>query len=387
MVTTTGVAFGMTYPFVPLLARALGASPWAIGFIGAANVPAMLLVDGLGTRAIARLDSKHVLISALVSFGIGSAMATSAPDLWVLLASRLFEGAGIALFMTGGIHLVTRHAAEHARGRAIGTFNACWFLGAAAGPLLGGLLTVLLDGTSGVRLVFGACAAVSVACAALIAVALPSYPGIGAPRISLPPLRSLGGDRRLLRAIALGGHAEAVRDGFMMVVLPLAAVTAGLTDLSVGVALTAMALADVVSMHVSGYVADRYGRVRPLCITLVVAACVALAGTRVDDLAGFWILATALGAALGTAWVVPPTMVLDLADDHEAAITGYRLSSDIGLFVGVSGSGALLEVFGPRGVFSVLAVVLLAGGALAASVGETRARVLPPIPTPMEVPL
>jgi MFS family permease len=190
----------------------------------------------------------------------------------------------------------------------------------------------------------------------------------------------LGRDPRLRRAIVLGGHAEAVRDGFMMVILPLAAVTAGLTDLGVGAALTLLALADVVSMHVSGHLADRYGRVRPLCVSLVVAGCVALAGTRAEDLAGFCLLALALGATLGTAWVVPPTMVLDLASDHEAAVTGYRLCSDVGLFVGVSGSGALLQIFGAQAVFAVMAVALVGGAVLAASVGETRPRSLSTIP-------
>jgi MFS family permease len=372
VVAATGIAFGMTYPFVPLLAIDLGASPITAGLVSGANVPAMLLVDGLGTRAIPRLEARGVLVAALLSFGIGSALAAAATGVTMLLCSRLFEGVGIALFMTGGIHLMTRSASVHERGRAIGSFNACWFLGAAVGPVIGGALAQQLDGIGGLRLAFAACAAVSFACALLIRVALRRQPRTGPARLSLPSLQPIARDGRLLRAVLLGGHSEAVRDGFMMVVLPLSAASAGLTDLSVGVTLTVLAFADVVSMHVSGHLADRYGRMRPLTISLVVAACAAMAGTHAHSTATFAVLALALGASLGAAWVVPPTMVLDLATDHEAAVAAYRLCADVGLFVGASGSGALLQAVGAETAFAGMAIALLAGAALAASIGDTR---------------
>jgi MFS family permease len=380
VVTATGIAFGMTYPYVPLLARDLGASSLLAGVVSGANVPAMLVVDGLGTRALARVDSRALLVTALISFGVGSAIATSAPNLAVLFGSRVFEGAGIAMFMTGGIHLVSRQSPVTERGRDIGRFNACWFLGAAGGPLLGGALAGLADGAAGLRIAFGVCAALSLASAVLAALMLPSYRGLGGAHLSLPPLRSLAGEPRLRRTVLLGGLSEAVRDGFMMVVIPLAAAAAGLADVAVGITLTLLALADVVSMLVSGHLADRYGRLRPLFVSLVVAAGVSLAGVRADSVATFCVLAVCLGLTLGTFWVVPPAMVLDLASDHEAAVTGYRLAADVGLFVGAAGGGALLEIVGSKTAFAGMAVILLLGALLTASIGETRQR-LAPVPT------
>jgi MFS family permease len=380
VVGATGVAFGMTYPFVVVLAHDLGASSSLAGVVSGGNVLSMMFVDGLGTRAIARLDPRLVLVAALVSFGIGSAAAAAAPNVVVLLCSRLFEGAGIALFMTGGIHLVSRGVVERERGRVIGTFNACWFFGAAAGPLLGGAIAQTANGVNGVRRTFAACAVVSLACALLAYLALPRYSAGGRrAHLSLPPLGLLRGNSRLVRAIVLGGHGEAVRDGFMMVLLPLAGAAAGLSGLEIGVVLTLMALADVASMHVSGHLADRFGRARPLVIALAVAGGTALAGIGVGAIVGFCVLALALGSMLGAAWVLPPTMVLDLADDAEAAVTGYRLSSDIGWLIGASGSGAAIQIIGTRGAFATMAILLFGGALLTASIGDTR-RSPPPLP-------
>lgn len=383
VVAATGLAFGMTYPFVVVLARDLGASPAVAGLVAGANVVPMLIVDGLGTRATPRLDPRAVLVSSLLVFGSGSAIAAAAPNVGLLLCSRLFEGAGIALFMGAGIHLVTRGVGTDLRGRTIGTFNACWFFGAALGPLIGGAIAQVGDHLDGLRLLFAACAAVSVACAVLARCALPRYGRSGPARLTLAPLGSLRGDSRLLRSIALGGHGEAVRDGFMMVLLPVVGAAAGLSGLGVGVVLTLMALADVASMHVSGHLADRFGRARPLAISLAAAGCFALAGMGVSGFVGFCILALGLGSMLGAAWVVPPTMVLDLAADAEAAVTGYRLSSDVGLFIGVSGCGALIQIVGSSGAFVGIAVALFAGAVLTASVGDTR-RSTSARPTPVQ---
>jgi hypothetical protein len=48
------------------------------------------------------------------------------------------------------------------------------------------------------------------------------------------------------------------------------------------------------------------------------------------------------------------------------------LSSDVGLFIGVSGCGALIQIVGSSGAFVGIAVALFAGAVLTASVGDTR---------------
>ncbi|MCW2598402.1 MAG: arabinose efflux permease family protein [Frankiales bacterium] len=377
VVAVTGVAFGMTFPFVPLLAGQLGAAAALAGLITAANAPAVLAVDVFGTGVVPNLGGRAVLVAGLTAFGLGSALAACPFGLEVLVVSRLFEGVGLALFMSGALYLVVRTHEPGRRARALGSFNAHWFLGIAVGPVVGGFIAQTASGASGYRRAFAVCAAVSFGSALLARLALEPYPSTGRVELRLPELACLRVPR-LARAVALGGFGEAVRDALAGILLPLAAVSAGLDNAAIGVVLTVLALADVVSMKLSGHLADRYGRSRPLIVTLVVGAAVAWCAAAADNAVDLVVVALALGLCLGSAWVIPPVMVVDVASespdlfDTESAVAAYRICADVGLFLGLFGSGVVIGMTGPARAFVLFGVLLLAGAALARSVGETR---------------
>src|SRR5258708_5249719 len=93
-----------------------------------------------------------------------------------MACGRLIEGVGCAMFMPGGVHLVTRLSPPHARGRAIGAFNAAWFAGIAVGPPLGGWLTDVGTGHLGTRLAFYGCAVLSLFTAVAVQSTMSTYP-------------------------------------------------------------------------------------------------------------------------------------------------------------------------------------------------------------------
>jgi hypothetical protein len=82
----------------------------------------------------------------------------------------------------------------------------------------------------------------------------------------------------------------------------------------------------------------------------------------------------AVGVTVGTTWVVPTAMAVDVAVNAEGGLAAYRISSDVGLLLGGIAAGAAVSISGPAGAFWWAAGALLAGAVLALAVGETRPR-------------
>lgn len=81
--------------------------------------------------------------------------------------------------------------------------------------------------------------------------------------------------------------------------------------------------------------------------------------------------ALAVGLTIGTTWVVPTAMTVDLATVPDSALAVYRIGSDIGLLAGGLITGTTLALGGVRAALAVMAVVLVGGLILTVTVGET----------------
>jgi MFS transporter, DHA2 family, methylenomycin A resistance protein len=100
---------------------------------------AALLLTG-GTLA-ERLGGKRVFGSGLAVFAAASAACGLAPVLWVLLAARVVQGAGAALLVPSSLVLLqAAYPTRAGRARAFGAWGAIAGIGAASGPIVGGLL-------------------------------------------------------------------------------------------------------------------------------------------------------------------------------------------------------------------------------------------------------
>src|SRR5437660_1000209 len=105
--------------------------------MAALMIPGSKLTDIWGRRACFRLG--------LAVYGTGALLAALAPGLGVLvLGYSLLEGIGSALMIPPVYILVTVHTADLAsRARGLGVISAAAGVGAATGPLVGGLVTSL----------------------------------------------------------------------------------------------------------------------------------------------------------------------------------------------------------------------------------------------------
>jgi MFS transporter, DHA2 family, methylenomycin A resistance protein len=88
-----------------------------------------------------RLGGRLVFLAGLVTFMLASAACGLAPSLPFLIGARLVQGAGAALLVPSSLVLLQAAYPDRAeRSRAFGIWGAVAGIGAASGPIVGGLL-------------------------------------------------------------------------------------------------------------------------------------------------------------------------------------------------------------------------------------------------------
>ncbi|OXM62974.1 MFS transporter [Amycolatopsis vastitatis] len=88
-----------------------------------------------------RWGLRRVFLTGLAVFGLGSLACGLAPDIGTLIAARGVQAVGGAALAVTGFAILAASYEGRARGTAISVFFAVNGLGAAAGPLVGGVLT------------------------------------------------------------------------------------------------------------------------------------------------------------------------------------------------------------------------------------------------------
>jgi MFS family permease len=102
-------------------------------------IPASKLTD--------RWGRKRCFIGGLILYGIGAVLSALSPGLGVLiLGNSIFEGVGTA-FLIPPVYILTTLAFSNvtSRARAFGVISGLGGIGAAAGPLIGGLITTAIS--------------------------------------------------------------------------------------------------------------------------------------------------------------------------------------------------------------------------------------------------
>jgi EmrB/QacA subfamily drug resistance transporter len=126
---------------LPSIRRALGFAPTDLQWV----VTAYVLTTGglmlLGGRAADLMGRRRVFLAGLTIFTGASLLSGLAPNSGILIAARAAQGAGAALLSPAALSIVTTSYAGEQRARALSTWGAIGGAGAAAGVLLGGVLT------------------------------------------------------------------------------------------------------------------------------------------------------------------------------------------------------------------------------------------------------
>src|SRR4051812_29091393 len=108
-------------------------------------VMAALMIPG--GKLTDRYGRKRCFIAGLILYGIGALISAASPGLGVLIVGNsILEGIGTALLIPPVYILTTLFFTDlTSRARAFGLISAAGGIGAAAGPLIGGLITSVLS--------------------------------------------------------------------------------------------------------------------------------------------------------------------------------------------------------------------------------------------------
>jgi MFS family permease len=359
------LGFGAVVAVLALYARSFGVGQLAIGLsiaiYGLARLlvalPAGRLADAAGRRSV-------LALGGLVS-GAGNLLCAWAPSYPVFIGGRFVAGAGAALVMVGGQIVLADISTPATRGRMMAIYTGVFLFAVGVGPVPGGFLAERF-GLAAPFLVYAAAGAV----AGVVAwVSIPETRGLGGagaaaldmPLVFSAQVRVLTGRLGFLLVSLITFMAAVARTGALFNIIPvLARDRLGLDADQIGVGLALASLAGLVVIYPSGMLIDRIGRKTVIVPGTLMSAAAMVIFLLAPSYGWFlaacvvWSLASGVGGAAPAAYaadVAPPGM-------NAAAMSTYRMLSDVGYVVGPLALGLVTDLFGARTALALAAVLL-----------------------------
>jgi MFS family permease len=372
LIAVNQLGFGSVVPVLALYARSFGVPQAAIGGAIAAYglarflvaMPAGHLADRLGRRGTLALGG---LVSA-----IGNVLCAYAPTFPAFIGARFVAGAGAALVLTAG-QIVLADITEPAnRGRTMAIYQGVFLFAVGVGPLPGGLLAQHL-GLAAPFLAYAVSGAVAAAVAWFL-VPETRERRVLERRWDATPLPPFSAQVRLLTArvgfvlvSALGLMNAVARTGGLFNLVPvLGQDRLALTPDRIGIGLGLASLVGLALAYPSGVLVDRHGR-KVVIVPATLAAGVSLVLFLVAP-SYAWFLAgcVAWSVAAGISGAAPAAYAADVAPRgmNAAAMSAFRMLSDLGYVVGPIALGAATDVFGADAALGVTAALLVGVGLL-----------------------
>ncbi len=375
----TNVANRMVFPFLPALARGLGASPEALAAALSVREGTGLAMPLLGRRYEARPRQGMVtgLVGVIVALAVAAVFRSLVAFAVAMVAAGLFKGAyDLAV---GG--WVARHVPYQRRSRIMGVVETSW----AAALLVGMPLVGLAIAVGGWRAGLAVPLVLSAASLVLVLRVVPADPATDpatGPAAGGETRAHRGGDEAELagdpdRTRAHRRERRAIwrRAGGLFGALALACLATqlvlvvqglwlednfGISTAGIGVAAISVGAAELVATGSSALFSDRLGKRRSALIGAVpmIAALAALGAAEAHLVAGLAALAVAIGG-FELLFVSSLPLVVELVPEAPAETLGsavlcFTLSRGIGTLVapwcyewaGMGGTGVIAAVVG-----------------------------------------
>jgi MFS transporter, DHA1 family, multidrug resistance protein len=138
---SVALGFGIVAPAIPLFAKDFGVSNFAAGAVISVFALVRFASAPAAGRLVNRVGERLVLATGIGIVGVSSLLAGLSRSYAQLVVLRGLGGFGSALFTVSSFALLLRVVAPDQRGRAAGTYQTGFLLGAIAGPAFGGPLT------------------------------------------------------------------------------------------------------------------------------------------------------------------------------------------------------------------------------------------------------
>ena len=368
LIAVNQLGFGSMVPTLALYARSFGVGQSAIGaaiaIYGLARfliaVPVGRLADGLGRRATLALGG---LVTAA-----GNLLCAFAPTYATFLASRFVAGAGAALVLTTGQIVLADISTPARRGRAMAIYQGVFLFAVGVGPLPGGLLAQHW----GLRAPFLAYAVGGALAGALAWLRIPETKNLRTPpRFGsdppLPPfalqIRVLAGQTGFVLVSLVSFMNAVARTGALFNVIPvLGQDRLSLTTDRIGFGLALASLVGLAFAYPAGVLVDRYGRKAVIVPATLVAGVSLIVFLLAPSYSWFLAACAIWSVAAGVSGAAPAAYAADVAPAgmNAAAMSAYRMLSDLGYVVGPIALGLVTDLAGADAALAGTAALLVA---------------------------
>ena len=368
LIAVNQLGFGGIVPVIALYARSFGVLQSAIGvaiaIYGLARflvaVPTGQLADRFGRRATLVLGG---LVTAL-----GNIMCAYAPNFPALVAARFVAGAGAAMILISGVIVLADITAPAQRGRTMAIYQGVFTFAVGVGPLPGGWLAERF----GLHAPFLVYAVAGLVAAAVAWLRIPETRELrrAAATDAAAAMPSFGAQVRLLTGhtgfmlVSLISFTTAVaRTGALFNVIPvLAQDRLALSTEQLGLGLAVASVAGLALAYPAGVLVDRFGR-KTVIVPSTIVSGISLVLFQIAPSYG-WFLAGCVvwSVAVGVSGAAPAAYAADVAPAgmNAAAMSLYRMLSDLGYVVGPIALGAITDVFGSEAALAATAALLVA---------------------------
>jgi MFS family permease len=385
LIAVNQLGFGSIVPVIALYARSFDVPQSAIGVaIGAYGLARFLIAVPAGQLAD-RLGRRNVLALGGLVTAAGNLLCAYAPDFVTFVVARFIAGAGAAFVVNTGQIVLADITTPAERGRVMAVYQGAFLFAVSVGPLPGGLLAEHY----GLPAPFVAYAVAGALAAALAFFRIPETRGLraaaaAAAPAALPPfvtqMRLLTGQVGFVLVCLTSFMGAVARTGGLFNVIPiLAHDRLALSADRIGFGLAVASIVGLALAYPSGVLVDRYGRKTVIVPATVMSglslAIFMFAPTYAWFLAGCvaWSVAAGVGGAAPASYaadVAPPGM-------NAAAMSTYRMLSDLGYVVGPVALGLATDLFGADATLGVTALLLVAVAALFALRAPETYRAIP----------
>ena len=343
-------------PFMGIYAESLGANGFLIGLI----FGSFTLSRALFTPLIGRLSDlkgrKNLLVIGLAGYTILSFFYAAADTTSSLIIIRFFHGLASAMVLPISMAYIGDIAPKNEEGKYLGTFTISFFMGLAAGPVIGGALHDIWH----MNAAFYAMGAISFLSLLLLVFMLPE---INAHKKTKPSSIRVILKDKTMQAMFIFRLMNAFGISALMGFLPLLAERINITIFQIGFVVTANLLVSSLFQRYFGILADKSDKVAMLIagsIMMLIALALMPLSANFYTLLLFNILmgfGSAVSIPAGSAITAQLGRKLGMGSVMGIFNTAFGIGGGIGPII----AGLIMVAFGLATVFVSSAIIVLIG--------------------------
>lgn len=341
------LGMGVIVPVMPIFAKELGASGFALGMIIAAFSVTRGLLQPLVGHWSDKWGRKGFLIAGLLIYGIVGLLIPMAKDVGQLIFIRAFHGIGSAMIVPIAMAYMSLLAPPGYESRYMSYLNVAIFFGIGCGPIIGGILSDLW----GLPSVFYTMAGLSLMALMLVVVYMPRQL-VCAPETEDSFFKSIS---RMLRnrktaGILLARYATMIIMVPSMAFLPLLmSEWPGVSGLQIGFVIACRTLVNAGLQVPLGKLADTHSKRKIFIISCLILSVIVYCIPYITTVTQMAILYLLLGCVEAAIWAVLggyASLEAKALYGHGTMMGMFGFAMSGGVFTGAVLAGTIMDIWG-----------------------------------------